>query len=281
MHRRRRPVRTTVPSPRRRFDDRLACPRERPDRGAFRIGRGPRPVAHLRRLAGGAPVRLVPGARGARGARGHRQDEGDRQGDPGGRAGLPQPAVPHARRVPRDHRRPAVLRAPGAEERRAQRDQHPPRALDRVPPRCAGLDDHRLRGHVAGGAGERPDRERRAGDGPAASDADRLPRRRRGRDVHGRARAVRRHLDPDHLQGRRHERPGRLRLRRRAAGDVHAGRRRHLHEGRRRRRGPRRQDRAGHPRGRSPERRHDRRQRRGQRRRLRRAWRPTSSSPTR
>ena len=63
---------------------------------------------------------------------------------------------------------------------------------------------------------------------------------------------------------------GGLRLRRGAAGDVHAGRRRHLHQGRRRRRRPRRQGRAGHPRGRPAQRRHDRRQRRRQRRRLRR-----------
>ena len=62
----------------------------------------------------------------------------------------------------------------------------------------------------------------------------------------------------------------RLRLRRHAAGPVHAGRRRHLHQGGRRRRRPGRQGRGGHPRGRPPQRRHHRRQRRRQRRRLRR-----------
>ena len=61
-----------------------------------------------------------------------------------------------------------------------------------------------------------------------------------------------------------------LRLRRRAARDVHAGGRRHLHEGGRRRRRPGGQGRAGHPRGRPAQRRDDRRQRRRQRRRLRR-----------
>ena len=66
------------------------------------------------------------------------------------------------------------------------------------------------------------------------------------------------------------ERARGLRLRRRAAGHVHACRRRHLHQGRRRRRRPGRQGRAGHPRGRPAQRRHHRRQRRRQRRRLRR-----------
>ena len=61
-----------------------------------------------------------------------------------------------------------------------------------------------------------------------------------------------------------------LRLRRRAARHVHAGRRRHLHQGRRRRRRPGRQGRAEHPRGRPAQRRDHRRQRRRQRRRLRR-----------
>ncbi len=66
------------------------------------------------------------------------------------------------------------------------------------------------------------------------------------------------------------DRSGGLRLRRRAARDVHAGRRRHLHQGGRRRRRPGRQGGAEHPRGRPAQRRHDRRQRGRQRRRLRR-----------
>ena len=64
--------------------------------------------------------------------------------------------------------------------------------------------------------------------------------------------------------------PAGLRLRRHAAGAVHARRRRHLHEGGRRRRRPGRQDREGHPRGRPAQRRDHRRQRGRQRRRLRR-----------
>ena len=70
--------------------------------------------------------------------------------------------------------------------------------------------------------------------------------------------------------GQAPEGAGGLRLRRRAARHVHAGRRRHLHQGRRRRRRPGRQGRAGHPRGRPAQRRHHRRQRGRQRRRLRR-----------
>ena len=72
------------------------------------------------------------------------------------------------------------------------------------------------------------------------------------------------------LRGPGPEGAGGLRLRRRAAGHVHEGRRRHLHQGRRRRRRPGRQGRAGHPGGRPAQRRHHRRQRRRQRRRLRR-----------
>ena len=99
---------------------------------------------------------------------------------------------------------------------------------------------------------------------------DRVPHRRRGRHDHrgpGPARRLRRRAA---LQGRRPQGARGLRLRRRAARDVHACRRRHLHQGGRRRRRPRRQGRGGHPRGRPAQRRHHRRQRRRQRRRLRR-----------
>ena len=110
---------------------------------------------------------------------------------------------------------------------------------------------------------------------------DRVPRRRRGRDVHGRARSARGDRDPADLPGGRDGRPGRVRLRRRAARDVHAGRRRDLHEGRRRRRRPRRQGRARDPRGRPAQ--------RGRRSPTTSAttsatapgWPPTCSSPTR
>ena len=62
----------------------------------------------------------------------------------------------------------------------------------------------------------------------------------------------------------------RLRLRRLVRGALRPARRRHLHEGRRRRLGPRRQGREGHPRGRPAQRGRHRRPRRRQRRRLRR-----------
>ena len=65
--------------------------------------------------------------------------------------------------------------------------QHPARAVDRVPARRARVDGHRVRGDVARRARERPDRERRARDGPPACRPDRVPRRRGRRDVHGRA----------------------------------------------------------------------------------------------
>ena len=65
-------------------------------------------------------------------------------------------------------------------------------------------------------------------------------------------------------------RPRRPRLRRLADLGLRASRRRHLHEGRGRRRGPRREDRGGNPRGRPAQPGRDRRQRRRQRRRLRR-----------
>ena len=132
-----------------------------------------------------------------------------------------------------------------------------------------GVD--RLPRHVPGDAGQRPRRRGRPRGGrPRAGHEDRLPHRRRGRHVHRRPRPARRRRRRADLQGRRPDGARGLRLRRRAARDVHAGRRRHLHQGRRRRRRPGRQGRAGHPRGRPAQRRHHRRQRRRQRRRLRR-----------
>ncbi len=64
-------------------------------------------------------------------------------------------------------------------------------------------------------------------------------------------------------------RPRRAGVRRLAHLGLRAARRRHLHEGGRRRRRPRREDRGGHPRGRSAQPGGDRGQRRRQRRRLR------------
>ena len=106
--------------------------------------------------------------------------------------------------------------------------------------------------------------------GPAQGHADRLPGRRGGRHVRGRAGPARRRRGGLRLPGRRRQRAVRLRLRGGPAGHVHAGRRGHLHQGGRRRRRPGRQGRAVDPRGRPPQRRHHRRQRRRQRRRLRR-----------
>ena len=65
----------------------------------------------------------------------------------------------------------------------------------------------------------------------------------------------------------------RLRLRRLVRGALRPARRRYLHQGRRRRLGPRRQGRGGHPRGRPAQRGRHRGPRGRQRRRLRRPWR--------
>ena len=105
---------------------------------------------------------------------------------------------------------------------------------------------------------------------PREGHPDRVPHRRRGRHVHRRPRPARRVGRRAGLRRPGPEGAGGLRLRRRAARHVHAGRRRHLHQGRRRGRRPGRQGRAGHPRGRPAQRRDDRRQRGRQRRRLRR-----------
>ena len=97
----------------------------------------------------------------------------------------------------------------------------------------------------------------------------------RDRPARRRARALRRRrllLDP-HRLARQHSRvrgrrPRRARVRRLADLGLRPARRRHLHEGRGRRRGSRREDRGGHPRGRPAESGRDRGQRGRQRRRL-------------
>ena len=83
-----------------------------------------------------------------------------------------------------------------------------------------------------------------------AGHADRVPHRWLLRDAHRRSRPVRRVRRAAGVQRQRADGAGGLRVRRRAAGDVHAGRRRHLHQGRRRRRRPGRQGRGGDPGGR-------------------------------
>ena len=251
--------RGTLPHISRRFDARRLGPGEWPDPSGIRVVREHVPVGDHGRLVDRPAVRLLPGARGARSSRGHREDEGDRQGDPGGGEGLPLAPVPNARGLPRPTYRDPVLHPSGTEGRGALRILDQVRALARVHPGRGVQRDDRLRGDVARRPGERPDRERRPRVGSAARGTDRLPRRRGGRDVHGGTRPVRRDGDPADLQAGRHERAGGLRVRRRLARDVHAGGRRHLHEGGRRGRRPGRQGRTGDPRGRSAQRRDDRR----------------------
>ena len=123
---------------------------------------------------------------------------------------------------------------------------------------------------------ERPHRGGRE-VGPAPGVQRRLPRRLGRRPARRRPRPARgrRLLRHPHGPARQHpgvgdRRPDRPRLRRLADLRLRAARRRHLHEGGRRRRGPRRQDRGRHPRGRPAQPGRDRGQRRRQRRRLRR-----------
>ena len=131
------------------------------------------------------------------------------------------------------------------------------------------LGHGRLPRHVPGGEGQPARRGSRRDPGPRPGDDDRLPHRRHGGHAHRRPRTVRGRGRRDRVRQRGAPRAGGLRLRRRAAGDVHACRRRHLHQGRRRRRRPGRQGREQHPRGRPAQRGHDRRQRGRQRGRLR------------
>ena len=128
----------------------------------------------------------------------------------------------------------------------------------------------RLPGHVSRRAGQPARRGCGRDRGPRPGDDDRVPHRRlrrHGDRGPGPARRQRRRAD---LPRHRSPRPRGLRLRCRAARDVHAGRRRHLHQGGRRRRRPGGQGREQHPRGRPAQRRDHRGQRGRQRRRLRR-----------
>ena len=145
----------------------------------------------------------------------------------------------------------------------------PAGSLDRLRGRRGLLGHHRLLGHVARRARQRARRQRGARVGtPLGHDAG-VSDRRRGRDVHRRPGSAGRDPVRAAVQAGRAGRPGGARLRRRAAGDVHAGRRRDLHQGRGRGGRPGRESRAGHPRGRPAQRRGDRRQRGRQRGRLR------------
>ena len=73
--------------------------------------------------------------------------------DPGGRVGVPEPAVPD----PVGVRRPGVLPALPAPRRHHQRAGRP---VDLLPRRRRVLGDHRLHGHVARGARQRARRRR-------------------------------------------------------------------------------------------------------------------------
>ena len=81
---------------------------------------------------------------------------------------------------------------------------HPVRPFDRLRPGGRVLGDHRVRRHVAGGAGERPHGQRGPRERSAARAADRLPGGRGGRHVHRRSRPAGRHGHRDALQERRH-----------------------------------------------------------------------------
>ena len=123
----------------------------------------------------------------------------------------------------------------------------------------------RERAHGAGGD-ERP--ERGAQGRVPRRRGHRAPRRRPGP---ARRRGLLRRAALDGLRaGADSQSARRPRVRRLADLDLRASRRRHLHEGRGRRRGPRRQGRSRHSRGRPAQPGRDRRQRRRQRRRLRR-----------
>ena len=93
--------RGSLPHISRRFDARRLGPGEWPDPSGIRVVRRHVLVGHHGRLVDRPGVRLLPGARGARRSRGNGEDEGDREGDPGGREGVPVPPVPDARGVPR------------------------------------------------------------------------------------------------------------------------------------------------------------------------------------
>ncbi len=220
-------------------------------------------LRHHRGLPARPGGRVHPGPAGPGRRPGHREDARDRPRHPGGQPRLPEPAVPHPGRV----RRPAVL-PPAAAGGRLRLGADRP--LGRLPGRGRVLGPGRLHRHAAGRAGQRAGGGRGRPGRPAQGHADRLPGRRGGGHVRGRAGPARRRRGGLRLPGRRRQRAVRLRLRGGPAGHVHAGRRGHLHQGGRRRRRPGRQGRAVDPRGRPPQRRHHRRQRRRQRRRLRR-----------
>ncbi len=203
----------------------------------------------------------VPRQGGPTGRRGHRENEGDRDCDSGRRLGVPDPAVQNPGCL---RRGPGLLSccvrlACGLLEGKER--------IGRSIFFLVGAVFSGITGYVgmwlAVRANVRVAAAARVGkSGEQRGHPDRLPYRWCGRHVHRRPRPARRLDRGAHLQGRSAQGVGGLRLRRGPAGNVHACRRRHLHQGRRRRRGLGRQGRAGHPRGRPPQRRHHRGQRR-------------------
>ena len=201
----------------------------------------------------------------AEAAGGERADAGDLARGPGGRGGVPAPAV---------HDDRGGRRRPVPADRLLQRARlgHGDRLRDRRDP----LGRRRLHRHERRRALERAHRGGRE-VGPAPRVQRRLPRRLGRRPARRRPRPARRrrllrlpHRRPRQQPGVGDRRPDRPRVRRLADLRLRPPRRRHLHEGRRRRRRPRRQDRGRDPRGRPAQPGRDRGQRRRQRRRLRR-----------
>ncbi len=227
---------------------------------------------------------LVPHARRPGRRPGHTFDARDRRCHPGGRPGLLEASVPGHRRDRGTPRGADLLHGhQGGQDRAARLPDHLRRPRGPRPQLLAGRDlpghllpggrgllgAHRLHRHEPGRARQRADSRRRPERHDARCPPCRLPHRGDHRDALRRAGAARRHHHRVHLPELRHGRAGGLRLRRVAAGAVHAGGGRHLHQGRRRRSGPGRQGRGGHPRGRPSQRRHHRGQRGRQRWRLR------------
>ncbi len=204
------------------------------------------PAAHRRRRGAGARLRGVPDLLGAPPAAGQRPHARDRQGDPGGRRGLPQSPV-------HDHRgdRRGDLRLPPAHSRVADRRALPAR---RRAQRRRGLRRHEHLGS------EQPPHRRGGARGASAGPAHGIPGRCGDRPHGGGLRADRRGHRlrplPEHRLHRR------LRLRRLPHLRVRPARWWHLHQGSGRRRRPRRQGRGRHPRGRPAQPGGHRRQRR-------------------
>ncbi len=180
-------------------------------------------VGHPRSVGGRPGFRRVPRSSGVECRSRHSEHAGDRQGHPGGRVRLPRTSVPDVgglrRRV---DIRPA--RASGADV------EHPYRTFGRLHRRRSVLGTYRVCRDVLGSASQRPHRGRSTNQ-PSQGHGDRVPFRRGGGDVHGRARIVRSDGDLPRLQGRCSSGARRFRFRWSASRDVHACRGWDLHQG--------------------------------------------------